>query len=131
MTNGQNRLRPEAAESLFVLWRVTGNETYRDWGWHMFRAFEMHTRVATGGNAGVQDVRVIPAPKKDHMEGFYVAETLKYLLLLFSDRSVRVSPFREGELGLETVVWRFSGLATPRYSYLVHSQAEADEMSWL
>eukprot|EP00117_Sycon_ciliatum_P036322 scpid103805/ scgid2537/ Endoplasmic reticulum mannosyl-oligosaccharide 1,2-alpha-mannosidase; ER alpha-1,2-mannosidase; ER mannosidase 1; Man9GlcNAc2-specific-processing alpha-mannosidase; Mannosidase alpha class 1B member 1 len=32
-----NLLRPEAVESLFILYRITGNETYRDWGWEVFQ----------------------------------------------------------------------------------------------
>ena len=38
-------LRPETLESLFVLWRVTKNATYRDWGWAIFEAFERHARL--------------------------------------------------------------------------------------
>ena len=26
-------LRPEVIESYFVLWRLTGDKKYRDWGW--------------------------------------------------------------------------------------------------
>lgn len=29
-------LRPETAESLFILWRVTKNPVYREWGWQIF-----------------------------------------------------------------------------------------------
>jgi hypothetical protein len=36
--------QPELLESLFYLWRFTGNETYRDWGWQIFRAVRMWTR---------------------------------------------------------------------------------------
>jgi hypothetical protein len=36
--------QPELLESLFYLWRFTGNETYRDWGWQIFRAMRMWTR---------------------------------------------------------------------------------------
>ena len=28
-------LRPETAESYFVLWRVTHDQKYREWGWEM------------------------------------------------------------------------------------------------
>ena len=35
--DAHNLLRPETLESLFVLWRVTGDRKYRDWGWHIFR----------------------------------------------------------------------------------------------
>jgi mannosyl-oligosaccharide alpha-1,2-mannosidase len=33
-------------------------------------------------------VTVIPAPKRDKMETFFLGETLKYLYLLFGDTSV-------------------------------------------
>jgi hypothetical protein len=36
-------------ESLFVLWRVTRDPVYREWGWLMFRAWEKFSRVSTGG----------------------------------------------------------------------------------
>ena len=39
-------LRPEAVESLFVLWRVTQNETYREWGWQIFRCAVLPRIVA-------------------------------------------------------------------------------------
>ncbi len=37
MQDAHNLLRPETVESLFVLWRVTGDPQYREWGWHIFR----------------------------------------------------------------------------------------------
>ena len=40
-----NLLRPEAMEAMFVLWRATGREVYREWGWQMFQAFERHCKV--------------------------------------------------------------------------------------
>ena len=82
-------LRPEVVESLFLLWRATHRQRYRDWGWQIFRALEMHTRVATGGYAELQDVLQVPAKQVDRMESFFIAETLKYLFLLFSDDQVR------------------------------------------
>lgn len=33
-------LRPETVESLFVLYRLTGEQKYRDWGWEIFQAIE-------------------------------------------------------------------------------------------
>lgn len=36
--------QPELIESLVYLWRLTGNQTYRDWGWQIFRAQQMWTR---------------------------------------------------------------------------------------
>ncbi len=47
--DGHNLLRPETIESLFILYRITGKELYRDMGWRLFQAFENYTRVETGG----------------------------------------------------------------------------------
>jgi hypothetical protein len=33
-----------------------GDETYRDWGWNMFRAFEMYCRMPTGGYITMSNV---------------------------------------------------------------------------
>ena len=49
-------LRPETVESLFVMWRVTGDAMYREWGWHIFEAINSRAKVATGGFAPVKDV---------------------------------------------------------------------------
>jgi len=80
-----NLLRPEAIESVFYLYRFTRDPMYRKWGWRMFLAFETHCRVASGGYVGVKDVNKPSSPKNDNMETFFLAETLKYFLLLFSD----------------------------------------------
>lgn len=40
-----NILRPEAVESLYMLWRVTGEPRSRDMGWRIFQAFGAHCRV--------------------------------------------------------------------------------------
>lgn len=52
-------LRPEAVETLFYLWRATGDDIYREWGWNMFRAFERYCRLGTGGYATVADVNQV------------------------------------------------------------------------
>ena len=78
-------LRPEYLESLFYLWRLTGNSTYRDWGWDAAMAIQRHARVPTGGYASVSSVLSTPPQLRDHMESFFLAETLKYLYLLFDD----------------------------------------------
>lgn len=76
-------LRPETAESLFYLHRLTGNNKYRKWGKKLFRAIVEHAKVP-GGYASVKDVNRIPTEKMDEMQSFVMAETLKYLYLLFS-----------------------------------------------
>ncbi|XP_065849774.1 mannosyl-oligosaccharide 1,2-alpha-mannosidase MNS1-like isoform X1 [Euphorbia lathyris] len=80
-----NILRPETVESLFYLWRLTGNKTYQEWGWNIFQAFERNSRVETG-YVGLKDVHT--GVKDNMMQSFFLAETLKYLYLLFSPPSV-------------------------------------------
>ncbi|CAN0839919.1 Mannosyl-oligosaccharide 1,2-alpha-mannosidase MNS1 [Linum grandiflorum] len=80
-----NILRPETVESLFYLWRLTGNKTYQEWGWNIFQAFEKNSRVE-GGYVGLKDVNT--GIKDNMMQSFFLAETLKYLYLLFSPSSV-------------------------------------------
>ncbi|XVF23212.1 hypothetical protein REPUB_Repub13aG0017500 [Reevesia pubescens] len=76
-----NILRPETVESLFYLWRLTGNKTYQDWGWNIFQAFEKNSRIESG-YVGLKDVNT--GVKDNMMQSFFLAETLKYLYLLFS-----------------------------------------------
>ncbi|KAL8243881.1 hypothetical protein R6Q59_010139 [Mikania micrantha] len=80
-------LRPEAIESVFIMWRITGEEYWRQKGWVMFQAIQeaTHTEV---GNAELEDVTSILGEKKDKMESFWLAETLKYFYLLFSEPNV-------------------------------------------
>ncbi|KXZ54812.1 hypothetical protein GPECTOR_4g883 [Gonium pectorale] len=78
-------LRPEVTESLFYLWRATGDPIYREWGWNMFRAYDRWCRVGTGGFQVLQDVTSVPPVPGNKMESFWMAETMKYFYLLFSD----------------------------------------------
>ncbi|KAJ1429223.1 Six-hairpin glycosidase-like superfamily [Sesbania bispinosa] len=80
-----NILRPETVESLFYLWRLTGNKTYQEWGWNIFQAFEKNSRIESG-YVGLKDVN--SGVKDNMMQSFFLAETLKYLYLLFSPSSV-------------------------------------------
>lgn len=38
-------LRPETVESLFILYRTTGEQKYRDWGWDIFLNIEEQCRT--------------------------------------------------------------------------------------
>ncbi|PVU89917.1 hypothetical protein BB559_004859 [Furculomyces boomerangus] len=44
-------LRPETVESLMILYRVTGDEIYREWGWNIFNSFEKHLKTPTAYSA--------------------------------------------------------------------------------
>ncbi|KAJ2474481.1 mannosyl-oligosaccharide alpha-1,2-mannosidase [Coemansia sp. RSA 2322] len=76
-------LRPETIESLFVLWRITGEEKWRESGWRIFCSLEKWARLPVDGFSSLRDVTTVPPPRDDKLETFFVSETLKYLYLLF------------------------------------------------
>ncbi|KAI9879241.1 MAG: hypothetical protein M1830_009172 [Pleopsidium flavum] len=80
-------LRPEAIESVFIMYRTTGNDYWREKGWQMFTAIQNYTRVEFG-NSAIGDVTSSAPGALDEMESFWLAETLKYFYLLFSDPEV-------------------------------------------
>lgn len=45
-----NLLRPETVESLFYLYRFTGERKYQDWGWEILQSFNAYTRVSVPGS---------------------------------------------------------------------------------
>ncbi|XP_021200614.3 mannosyl-oligosaccharide alpha-1,2-mannosidase IA isoform X1 [Helicoverpa armigera] len=79
-------LRPETFESYFIMWRLTKQQRYRDWGWEGVQALEKHCRVE-GGYTGLVNVYHQNPQGDDVQQSFFLAETLKYLYLLFSDDS--------------------------------------------
>lgn len=81
------KLRPEALESVFVMYRLTGKNYWREKGWTMFQNIEKATRTASG-HAALKDVTSVLGEKEDYMESFWLAETLKYAYLLFSEEDV-------------------------------------------
>jgi mannosyl-oligosaccharide alpha-1,2-mannosidase len=100
-------LRPEAIESVFYMYRITGERRYQDVAWSMFEAIEKRTRTGIA-NAAIRDVTLKVEPKEtselrrgvnargeesglelqDSMESFWMAETLKYFYLIFSEPSL-------------------------------------------
>lgn len=84
-----NLQRPETVESLFYMWRITGDEKYREWGWEMFKSFMNYTAVDLGGGfTSLRNADIIPPVQGDNMESFWLAETLKYFYLLFGPDDV-------------------------------------------
>lgn len=79
-------LRPETVESLFFMWRLTHDATWRERGWKIFLALQQQCRTASG-YAALRDVRRARS-YEDSMPSFWMAETLKYLYLLFSEDDV-------------------------------------------
>ncbi|PWN19063.1 seven-hairpin glycosidase [Microstroma glucosiphilum] len=77
------RGRPETIESVFYMWRITGDPVWQERGWQMFSSWVTHS-MTNVGFANIQDVNKVPAPLTDSMESFVFAETFKYYYLLFS-----------------------------------------------
>lgn len=74
-------LRPETFESYFILWRLTHDQKYRDWGWDAIEAIEKHCR-SSGGFSGIKNVYVENPQKDDVQQSFFLAESLKVCLNL-------------------------------------------------
>lgn len=99
-TDTHNLQRPETVETLYYLYKITGDPKYREWGWEIFQSFEAHTAIGgphhLGGFKGplrytsLKNVFASTDKRKyaDNMESFWLAETLKYLYLLFSDEDM-------------------------------------------
>jgi len=83
MGTATNFQRPETVESLFVLWQVTKDDKWRKYAWTIFQKFERHLKVPNG-YASLNHVGDTNS-KADKMESFLLAETYKYLYLLFQD----------------------------------------------
>jgi mannosidase alpha-like ER degradation enhancer 3 len=77
-------LRPEFTESTYFLYEATGDPWYQEVGLRILANIKKFTKVRCGF-AAIIDVR-----KKNHedkMDSFMLAETLKYLYLLFADKA--------------------------------------------
>jgi mannosyl-oligosaccharide alpha-1,2-mannosidase len=84
LSSREYKLRPEAIESVFILYRITGDERLRDEAWNMFQAIITQTRTEYGYST-IEDVTKLGSRKLDKMESYWTAETLKYFYLIFSD----------------------------------------------
>lgn len=66
------------------MYRITGDKSLQDAAWRMFQNIEKATRTKFG-HSSIADVRDKEPKLKDKMESFWLAETLKYLYLIFSE----------------------------------------------
>ncbi|ETS73499.1 hypothetical protein PFICI_14445 [Pestalotiopsis fici W106-1] len=80
-------LRPEAIESVWYMYRITGDTTWQEKGWKMFESIIAATQTEHGHSA-ITNVLVPGSDKDDAMESFWFAETLKYFYLLYSTPDV-------------------------------------------
>jgi ER degradation enhancer, mannosidase alpha-like 2 len=81
VTYGGYPLRPEIIESAYYLYFFTKDAKYLAMGQTFLDSLVRYCRV-DAGYAALKDVRT--KEKKDEMESFFLAETLKYLYLLFA-----------------------------------------------
>ena len=71
--DNHNLQRPETAESLFYMWRITHDPIYREWGWEMFKAFIKYSAADDGaGFTSLAHANEIPPILKDNMESFWL-----------------------------------------------------------
>lgn len=80
---------PELAETNFILWRLTGDEKYRERAWQMVQAINKNAKTASGGFAEILDVTVERFGYWDYMGDkqptVFLSATLKFLYLTFAD----------------------------------------------
>ena len=88
ITSAGYPLRPEIIESAYYLWRATHDPRYREMGRTFFDALVAHCRT----DAGYTVLKNVETKEKgDLMPSYFLAETLKYLYLLFSpDRDLGI-----------------------------------------
>lgn len=115
--DSHNLQRPETVESLFYMWRITGDEMYREWGWDMFEAFVKHTAVEyNGGYTSINDVTEVPTSSRDNMESFWLvsfSKTPPFLPSLF------YFPFPSKRLDKKLINGQHSQAETLKYFYLL------------
>ena len=87
ITDRRYILRPEAIESVFILYRLTGDKSYQAAAWRMFTAIEKFTKTNIA-SAAIKDMTLESPPKDNRMESFWLAETLKYFYAIFSEPEV-------------------------------------------
>lgn len=110
-----NLQRPETVESLFYMWRITGDVKYREWGWDMFRSFANYTAVEDqGGFTSLLDANTIPPTVKDNMESFWlVSRVVSHLFFM--------PPFPHHELMVTNACMLSVQAETLKYMYLLFS----------
>ncbi|XP_016575367.2 alpha-mannosidase I MNS4 isoform X2 [Capsicum annuum] len=89
-------LRPELIESTYWLYKATRDPRYLDAGRDMLTSLQYGARC-TCGYCHISDVEF--HKQEDHMESFFLAETVKYLWLLFDlaagpDNLVENGPYK-------------------------------------
>jgi len=79
-------LRPEAIESVLILYRITGRKDLVETAWTMFTTIQENTKTDLA-NGALSDITRKDGKDSvtDSMESFWMAETLKYFYLMFTE----------------------------------------------
>ncbi|KAI5827179.1 seven-hairpin glycosidase [Schizophyllum commune Tattone D] len=80
-------LRPETIESIYLLWRTTGDPVWRERGWKLFQSMERWCRAEYGYSV-VNQINTDHPRMTDEQPSWLFAETFKYLFLLFTDEDL-------------------------------------------
>jgi len=83
--NPSYNLNPEIIESAYYLYYFTGEDKYKDMVRQYFNDLMKWCRTDIAFTC-IQDVRT--KEQKDHMETFFLAETMKYFYLAFADQEM-------------------------------------------
>merc|ERR1719266_1840890 len=75
-------LRPETFEAYFIMWRLTHDQKYRDWGWEAILALDKHCKVE-GGYTGIKNVYQVSSPKDDVQQSFSKVSSLPKALNIY------------------------------------------------
>ncbi len=75
-------LNPEIIESAYYLYHFTGDEKYKEMAKRYFEDIMKYCRT-DAAFTNIKDIRT--REQRDHMETFFLAETMKYLYLVFAD----------------------------------------------
>ncbi|CAM1502620.1 Fc.00g073960.m01.CDS01 [Cosmosporella sp. VM-42] len=105
-------LRPEVLESVYYAYRATGDSKWQDRAWNAFMAINTTCRVEDGF-AGLNNVmQADGGGHLEKMESFWLAETMKYLYIIFdedSDWQVQAKGTNEFVFNTEAQVLRVRG----------------------
>lgn len=80
-------LNPYLAEAYFILYRVSGNELYRQYAWELTRKIHQHCREGQAF-VGIFDLFDRDSKKIDKQSALFFSATLKYLYLINLDSSI-------------------------------------------
>jgi endoplasmic reticulum Man9GlcNAc2 1,2-alpha-mannosidase len=72
---------PETIESLFVAYRLTGDDRYREYGWKIFQSIEKYCRLESGGYTSILNADDAQSERIDKMETFFLVRFVyRYLM---------------------------------------------------